>query len=151
MEFAYKSNEIILTSEKKQIVLSGNTLVLDGLTIDTAGEYEKGGFLLYVRDVDVRYCHFRAEGQWIGYIPEIPAEIDAKTLDFLGQLDILIAPFAKSEQKFLEQIEPRLLISYASNAAELISVLASDATVVSCYKLKSQDVSAEKTSLVILG
>lgn len=124
MEFSYKNNEITVISDKKHIILAEKKIVLDGLDIECAGEYEKSGFLLYAREsAGIFYYLFRAEDQWIAYIPSIPQEIDAKILDFFGQLDILVAPFAKSEQKFLEQIEPKMLVSFSPQASDLTQIL----------------------------
>ncbi len=107
---------------------------------------------MYVREsAGIFYYLFRAEGNWVAYIPSIPTEIESKILDFFGQLDILVAPFSKSEQKFLEQIEPKMLISFAPNAPDLISALGDAIAHSTSYKLKTQDISSEKTSLVILN
>lgn len=151
MEFLYKNNTITISSEKKNIVLSDNHVDLDGLQIECAGEYEKSGFLMYVReDQKIHYYMFRVEGFWIGYIPEIPTEIDAKIFDFFGQLDVLVAPFSKTEQKFLEQIEPKMLVTFAPTGSDLVAVLGAEIASGNNYKLKNQDISQDKTSLVIL-
>lgn len=151
MEFIRKDNQVIISSEKKEIILGSENITLDTLFIDTPGEYEKGGFLMYVReDEAIRYYHFRVEGYWIGYISGIPTEIPAQILDFLGQLDILVAPFGKTEQKFLEQIEPKMLVSFSDSAADLVQLLGTEVSSGTNYKLKAQDISTEKTSLVIL-
>jgi len=42
MEFLLKNNVLTLESEKKVIELSQESLVLDGMQVDMAGEYEKG-------------------------------------------------------------------------------------------------------------
>ncbi len=39
--------------------------------------------------------------------------------DFFGQLDVLVAPFSKAEQKFLEQIEPKMLVTFAPTGSDL--------------------------------
>lgn len=42
MEFILKtSDQILISSLKKEILLDRNTISLDGLVIDSAGEYEK--------------------------------------------------------------------------------------------------------------
>lgn len=96
---------------------------LDGLLIECAGEYEKSGFLMYVREFEnVRYFSFRVEGYWVGFISDIPTQIPSDILDFLGQIDILVVPFSKSEQIFIEQIEPKIIISFSPLASDLIPV-----------------------------
>lgn len=152
MEFSFKNNIVTISSDKKSIILENNTVTLDGFLVDVAGEYEKSGFLLYSREHDgIKYFHFRVEGYWLAYISLIPSEIPASILDFFGQLDILIAPFSKSEQKFLEQIEPKMLISTKDTASDLVQILGMEVSSGDSYKLKSQDISSEKTTLVILS
>ncbi len=53
MEFILKTpRELLIHSLKKEIVLEDNIITLDGLMIDSAGEYEKGGILMYVREYE---------------------------------------------------------------------------------------------------
>lgn len=84
MDFLYKNARISLESEKRTIELQDQSIVLDGMTIDMAGEYEKSGCLMYVwQKDDVRLYHFRVEGYWIAYIPTLLADISPEALDFL--------------------------------------------------------------------
>lgn len=63
MELVYKNNELTIESEKKSIVFGNESMILDGMLIEMAGEYEKGGFLLHVLEVDEhRYYELRVEG-----------------------------------------------------------------------------------------
>lgn len=152
MEFTFKNKNITISSEKKNIVLGAESVILDEFVVDVAGEYEKSGFLLYARtSQEITYYHFRAEGLWIGYIPTIPAEIEASIAEFFGQLDILVAPFSKNEKKFLDQIEPKMLVTFSENGADLASVLGEAISSGNNYKLKVSDISTEKTSLVLLS
>lgn len=151
MDFNYKDWNITISSDKKNIILEKNKIILDELEIDTAWEYEKSGFLMYVREFEnILYFYFRVEGNWLAYIPLIPKEIDSKILDLFGNLDILIAPFSKSEQKLIESIEPRMMISFADNSSDLVSIFGEAISDSSSYKLKSSDISLDKTALVIL-
>lgn len=151
MDFNYKDWNITISSDKKNIILEKNKIILDELEIDTAWEYEKSGFLMYVREFEnILYFYFRVEGNWLAYIPSIPKEIDSKILDLFGNLDILIAPFAKSEQKLIESIEPRMMISFAENSSDLVSIFGEAISDSSSYKLKSSDISLDKTALIIL-
>lgn len=152
MEFIFKDKAISLNSEKKNISFHHENVNLDGLLIDSAGEYEKSGFLMYAREKDgIRYFSFRVEGFWIGYISEVPTEIPAEIIDFFGQLDVLVAPFGKNEQRFVEQIEPKILVSFAETAMDLSPIFGPEIASGNSYKLKSADISQEKTSLVILS
>lgn len=151
MDFTYKDWRVIISSDKKNIILDKNFVDLDGILIDMPGEYEKSWFLMYVKKSDnIMYFHFRVEWNWIAYIPEIPKDIDSKILDFFGQLDILIAPFSKSEQKLIENIEPRMIVSFSEKSSDLIPLLGEPVSNSNSYKLKMQDISVDKTSLVIL-
>jgi hypothetical protein len=41
MDFLYRNNTLTIESDKKEIVCQSGAIILDGLTIDMAGEYEK--------------------------------------------------------------------------------------------------------------
>lgn len=152
MDFLFKDGNVNIISDKKNISLEKDQIILDELSIDSAWEYEKWGFLMYVKEVDmVRYYYFRVEWYWVAYIPVIPQwEMDSKILDFFGQLDILVAPFSISEKKLLEQIEPRMLVTFSEKANDLVWLFGAESYRGDSYKLKSQDISSEKTALIIL-
>jgi len=152
MEFSFKNGNVSVDSEKKEISLLSDSVVLDGVTIECAGEYEKSGFLMYAyhRNDEILY-HFRAEGNWIAYIPKILTDITPEALDFLGTVDILVMPTAKASQWVVEKVEPRLLVTYGDSAHELWTILGYIEAPVSKYKLKEADMSSEKTNCVVLG
>ena len=142
----------MITSEKKTLTFSPEKVEVDGLLIDCAGEYEKSGFLVYLRKYDdYLYYHFRVEGYWMGYIPNLPTEMDADTIDFLGQLDVLVAPIGKKDQKLLDVIEPRLLVAYGPAACEMPQTLGYSCELVSSYRFRAGDLSDEKMGLVVLA
>jgi len=62
MEFLSKNGQIIIDSNKKELILSKESITIDGLVIDVAGEYEKSGCLAYmwVKN-DEKLYHFRTE------------------------------------------------------------------------------------------
>lgn len=152
MDFIRKENTVTIVSDKKNIILKPNSILIDDFVISCAGEYEKSGFLFHVRENDgIFYAHFRIEGEWIGYISSIPTDLDTKILDFFGQLDILLAPFSKSEKKLLEQLEPRMLISFSDASQELATLFASEIPASTSYKLKSADINTDKTTIVPLA
>ena len=152
MDFSYKNSIITISSDKKEIVLSSESVVLDGLAIELPGEYEKSSILMYsFHKNDERLYHFRTEGYWIAYIPEILTDISTEALDFLGGIDILIMPGAKSMQSTLEKVEPGLLITYGESAHEIALALWSVGEIVSKYKMKEADLSTEKTTCVVMG
>ena len=47
MDFIYKNNTLTIDSEKKTIECLPMSMMLDGLSLEMPGEYEKGGFLAY--------------------------------------------------------------------------------------------------------
>jgi hypothetical protein len=100
---------------------------------------------------DERLYHFRTEGYWIAYIPTLLNDISTDALDFLGGIDILVMPGAKSMQPTLEKVEPELLVTYGESATEIALALGSVSEVLAKYKLKDADLSAEKTTCIILG
>lgn len=152
MEFTFKNWNITILSDKKEIILTPTTVTLDGLDIELPGEYEKSGCLMYAFSKnDERLYHFRTEGYWIAYIPTLINDISTEALDFLGGIDILVMPGAKSMQPTLEKVEPELLVTYGESATEIALALGSVSEVVAKYKLKDADLSAEKTTCVILG
>jgi hypothetical protein len=84
MDFSYKNSTLTISSEKKEIVLTPDSVILDGLTIELPGEYEKSSILIYsFHKNDERLYHFRAEGYWIAYIPTLLSDISTEALDFL--------------------------------------------------------------------
>jgi hypothetical protein len=50
MEFVYKNDSVSIESEKKIIALESLRLMVDGLVVEMAGEYEKSGFLVYAHE-----------------------------------------------------------------------------------------------------
>lgn len=124
MEFARKNNVICLDSEKKEILLSEEKVTLDSLDIELPGEYEKSGCLMYAFEQnDERLYHFRVEGYWVAYIPALLSDITAEALDFLGSVDVLVMPGAKSMHGVVEKVEPRLLVTYGDTAQEIAHAL----------------------------
>lgn len=41
MDFIYRNNTLTIESDKKSIVFQSDSILLDGLTLEMAGEYEK--------------------------------------------------------------------------------------------------------------
>ena len=77
MEFSLKNSTITLSSEKKEILLTPETVVLDGLDIALPGEYEKSGCLMYAwRKNDEKLYHFRTRsGVEVDYVVEVNREL----------------------------------------------------------------------------
>lgn len=151
MDFSLKNSQVTITSDKKEILLTPDTVILDGLDIELPGEYEKSGCLMYAwHKNDEKLYHFRTEWTWIAYIPSLLTDISPEALDFLGSVDVLVMPGAKSMQNVLEKVEPRMLVTYGDTAHEIATPLGASEIVVK-YKLKEADMSSEKTGCVLLG
>lgn len=152
MEFLYKNNTLTVESDKKVIQFLSNSIDIDGLTIDMAGEYEKGGFLAYSHEKnDLRIYQIRIEGNSVGYIANSVNDLSAEELDFLGDLDILIMPTSKLSVPVIEKIEPRLVVTYGELAHELATHMGISESPVSKYKIKESDLSAEKTGCIVFA
>jgi hypothetical protein len=152
MDFSYKNSILTITSDKKEIILTSDTITLDGLPIYLPGEYEKSSILMYAfAKNDEKLYHFRIEGYWIAYIPTLLADISTESLDFLGGIDILVMPGAKIAQPVIEKVEPGLLITYGEWAGELALVLGTVGDILPKYRFKDADLSTEKTNCVIMG
>ncbi len=151
MDFRFHNNSVIIDSDKKEIKLLPSAVELDGLLVDMAGEYEKSGCLMYAwHKNDELLYHFRVDGYWIAYIPTLLVDITPEALDFLGSVDVLIMPGAKSMQWVLEKVEPRMLVTYGESAHEVATPLGT-IEIVQKYRLKEADLSSEKTGCVVLG
>jgi hypothetical protein len=100
---------------------------------------------------DEKLYHFRTEGYWVAYIPQLLTDISTEALDFLGGIDILVMPGAKAMQLTLEKVEPELLVTYGELANEIALALGSTGEVLTKYKMKDSDLSMEKTTCVVMG
>jgi len=72
-------------------------------------------------------------------------------LEFLGNVDVLVMPGAKSMIPVLEKIEPRLLVTMGELAYEVALTLGMADPALIKYKLKEADLSSEKTGCVVMG
>ena len=99
----------------------------------------------------MNYYHFRVEGYWVVYIPTLVTDISGDILEFLGNVDILVMPGARSMHAVLEKIEPRLLVTYGDSAHEIALVLGVPEPAVTKYRVKEADLSSEKTGCVVMG
>lgn len=150
MEFSLKNQILSLETDKKVIVFQESSLMLDGLSIEMAGEYEKSGVLMYAFSRnEEQLFHFRVEGYWIAYIPKPLTDISSEALDFLWTVDILVMPGTMGVQNMIEKIEPRLIVAYGELASQ-IGILFSAGEPVTKYKLKESDLSSEKTGCIIM-
>jgi len=125
-------------------------MVLDGMLIEMAGEYEKGGFLLHVLEREEHfYYEMRVDGYSVGYIAHEVQEVSPEVLDFFGDIDILVIPGSKAVHPVVEKIEPRLIATFGPNAHELGVLMGVSDLPVQKYKLKDADMATEKTPCIV--
>ncbi len=152
MEFFYKNNIVSIESDKKTINFLPDSVEVDSLTIDMAGEYEKGGFLAYAHEHNgFRIYQLRVEGYRVGYIPALLTELSSEEMSFFGDLDILIVPVNPSSHALIEKLEPRLIVIFGDSAYDFGVKIGNTESPVQKYKLKEADLSLEKMGCVVLG
>jgi hypothetical protein len=93
----------------------------------------------------------RIEGYRVGYIPSAVTELSTESLDFFGDLDILVMPTAKGSVSLIEKLEPRMIVTYGETAHELATHMGISEPTVQKYRLKDADLSSEKTGCVVMG
>ncbi len=153
MEITSKNDQIVITSDKKEITFSSPTsITLDGMVIDFPGEYEKSGFLVTFHEIQEK-CLFtlRVEGKNVAYVPTDTLEITEKVVDFLGNIDILILPGDKNATKIFENLETRMVIPYGPEAPLFLTTLGQNIEAVEKYKTKESDFEVEGTVFLNIG
>lgn len=153
MDITSRNNQIVITSDKKEIIFSSPTsIMLDGMTIDFFGEYEKSGFLATFHEVEGKPLFtLRAEGKNIAYVPTDALEITEKVVDFLGNIDILILPGDKNATKIFENLEARMVVPYGEESPIFLSSLGQNIEMVEKFKTKESDFETEATVFVRVG
>jgi Beta-lactamase superfamily domain len=151
MDFFYKNKTLSIESDKKTIEFAPQALILDWLSLDMAGEYEKWGFLAYTHTEDETLIyHITAEGYKIWYVPTLVSDLSASTLEFLGDIDILVMPSAKGSVPVIEKIEPRLIVTYGETAHELATHMGISEPPMQKYRVKEADLSLDKAGCVVM-
>ncbi|NCP76807.1 hypothetical protein GW819_03445 [Candidatus Gracilibacteria bacterium] len=153
MDITSRDNQIVITSDKKEIIFSNPTsIVLDGMIIDFHGEYEKSGFMTTFHEVEGKpLFSLRVEGKNIAYIPTDVLEITENVVDFLGNIDILIIPGNKNSTKIFENLEARMVVPYGEETPLFLSSLGQNIEMVDKYKTKETDFEGEATVFVRVG
>lgn len=78
-------------------------------------------------------------------------DLSAGSLEFFGDLDILIMPTGKVSIALIEKIEPRMIVTYGETAHELATHLGISEPPMQKYRLKEVDLSNEKSGCVVMG
>ena len=141
MDITSRDNQIVITSDKKEIVFkNSDSIILDGMMIDFHGEYEKSGFMTTFHEVEGKpLFSLRVEGKNIAYIPTDTLEITENVVDFLGNIDILILPGNKNSTK---------VVPYGEETPLFLSSLGQNIEMVDKYKTKEIDFEGEATVFV---
>lgn len=153
MDITSRNNQIVITSEKKEIIFASPTsIILDTMVIDFPGEYEKSGFLVTFQEIQGT-CLFvlNVEGKNIAYVPTDTLEITEKIVDFLGNIDILILPGDKNATKIFENLETRIVVPYGPETPLFLSSLGQNIEAVEKYKTKESDFESDGTVFVRVG
>lgn len=153
MDITSRDNQIVITSDKKEIIFQSPTsIILDGMAIDFFGEYEKSGFLATFHEVEGHPLFtLRVEGKNIAYVPVDTLEITEKVVDFLGNIDILILPGNKNATKIFENLEARMVIPYGPETPIFLTSLGQNIEMVDKYKTKEVDFEGETTVFIRVG
>ncbi len=131
---------IEIVSEKRIISLSPDAVVVDGLSLDMPGEYEKSEILASVSTFDgIRVVRLFVESRTIVYIPGETLELSKEVLDFLGAIDILILPGTKSAAKLSESLETRMIIPFGEGRSVFLQTLGQTVESVRRYRTKDAD------------
>lgn len=153
MEITSRNNQIVIVSDKKEIVFSGTaSIVLDGMVIDFFGEYEKSGFLVTFQEIENKPLFtLRVEGKNIAYIPTDTLEITEKVVDFLGNTDMLILQGNKNSTKIFENLEARIVVPYGEETPVFLASLGQNIEPVDKFRTKESDFESEATVFVRIG
>lgn len=153
MDITSRNNQIVITSDKKEIIFESPTsIVLDSMTIDFFGEYEKSGFLVTYHEVEGKSLFtLRVEGKNIAYIPTDTLEITEKVVDFLGNIDVLILPGNKNSTKIFENVEARMVVPYGEETPIFLTSLGQNIEMVDKYRTKEVDFESESTVFIRVG
>lgn len=153
MDITSRDNQIVITFDKKEIVFnSPKSIVLDGMTIDFPGEYEKSGVLVTHHEIqNVSLFTLRVEGKNVAYVPTDTLEITEKVVDFFGNIDLLILPGDKNATKIFENMEARVVVPYGEETPLFLSALGQNIEMVDKYKTKEADFESEGTVFVRVG
>ena len=140
MEIINRNDQIVIISDKKEIVFESTSVAVDSLVIDFPGEYEKSGFLVTHHEIQGKPLFtLRIEGKNIAYIPTDSLEITEAVVDFFGNIDILVIPGDKAATKIFENLETRMVLPYGSEKSLFLSSLGQNIEPIEKYKSKESD------------
>lgn len=152
MEISLESNDRIrISSAGTDVLLGHDTFVLDGMTIDMPGEYEKAGILATVEKFgEALFAHLMVEGRSIAHVAAIVSEPDERLSEFLGDIDVLLLPGSKDAGKTVEKLESRIVIPYGELREQLLHSLGQAGEAIKKFKPKDSDFEATDVKYVYL-
>lgn len=152
MEIIEQNSHIEIASEKKIIVLEGQTINVDGLKIDFPGEYEKSGFLIHAIEIGESLVYeLRIEGKVIAYLSETVKETSEELSGFFQNLDILVLAGSKESTKISEFLDARIVVAYGEGKEIFLTTFGQAIEATDKFKPKEADFEGEKTVFVRLG
>ncbi len=152
MEITLSQNTPVITTDKKLVQFQQENLIIDGLVIDTPGEYEKSGVLVHSVLVNGVLVHeLQVERKIVGYIPTSITDTSEELMAFFGDLDLLLIGGTKEDIKIFETMEARLVVPYGESRDQFLMAVGQSALEsVEKFKSKESDFEGETTVFVRL-
>ena len=153
MEISPRSDALLITSEKREILLESDAVSVDGMRFDFTGEYERAGVGVEVRMVaGVFVATLHIERKNIAYIAAEIAEVPEDIVEFFGNIDILLLPSGRHITKLYEILEARIVIPFGESAHEALTALGqANAEPMPRYRSKESDFDADTTRFIYLS
>lgn len=117
MEISYLgSDKVRIAGRNVKMVASGSTIEVDGLTIDSPGEYEVKGSMITGVPVgeDTAYV-IHGDDVSVGVLANANEELGAEALEQLSELDALVV--AAERYEIVGKLEPKYVIPMGDGAA----------------------------------
>ena len=140
-------------SNKSKITLdtTSSEVKIDDLNVVHAGEYEKSGILLEVKEYsNILFYSFMLEWNHIVIITNDSFELKEEIMSFFWDVDILIIIWTKEAAKKFESIEAKLVVPYGEWKSIFLNTLGQHIEEVSSHKLK-WEYSLDNTEFVNLA
>lgn len=124
---------------------------LEDFDVTHAGEYEKSGNLLEVKEYEGKlFFKFLIDGKHCAIITEDTFEIKEEILSFFGDIDVLIIIGTKAAVKVFENIEAKLVIPYGEGKDIFLSTVGKHPEEVSVCKVGA-DLNGDITEFINLA
>jgi hypothetical protein len=152
MELQEQGGNVVITSDKREIVLSENSVTIDGMKIDFPGEYEKSDILVHVAEHSPHLLFsLRLDGRDVAYIASDELEITEEVADFFRDMDILVLKGTKNAVKLFENLEARMVVPYGEEKSVFLATLGQNVEATPKFKTKEADFDGEAVTFVNLG